>query len=312
MLLSHCEQILRVHSADSGVHSHAHSHESGHSARGVSGGGLHCVSLCADESSRGHGRVAHDSRALSLLDEFLILFGKSYCRQRDAHDLDAAERTPLLGERLIHRVFEVGVVRHDLIRTELEIRELSERRLEGGDELALQRRVELAAFIIAFDVSAYVLVEEHRVGDLIGIDAGASDRDIDIESDLGVHYAERNGICRAELVVEYFLHVEVIDSLILTGVAAVCKAFADHLEGFLYALAEIAGEDRWLCRVVPGELARLRAELDDLALLDDYHALSVSDSDTRAVRDDIVITLRVGGASGDPLLTFGYKDLFRN
>ena len=184
-------------------------------------------------------------------------------------------------------------MRHDLVRTEFEVRELSERRLEGGDELALQRRVELAAFIIAFDVSAYVLVEEHRVGDLIGIDAGTSDRDIDIESDLGVHDAERNGICRAELVVEYFLHVEVIDSLILTGVAAVCKALADHLKGFLYVLAEIAGEDRRLCRVVPGELARLSAELDDFALLDNYHALSVGDGDAGTVRDDIVISLCV-------------------
>ena len=170
-------------------------------------------------------------------------------------------------------------MRHDLVRTELEIGELSECRLEGGDELALQRRIKLAALIIAFDVSADVLVKEHRVGNLIGIDAGTSYRDIDIKSNLGINYTERNRICRAELVIENFLHVEVVNSLILTGIAAVCKAFADHLEGFLYAIAEISCKDRRLRRVVPGELTRLRAELNDFALLDDYHALSVSNGD---------------------------------
>ena len=56
-------------------------------------------------------------------------------------------------------------------------------------------------------------------------------------------------------------------------------AVADYFECFLYAIAKISCKDRRLCRVVPGELTRLRAELNDFALLDDYHALSVSNGD---------------------------------
>ncbi len=106
-----------------------------------------------------------------------------------------------------------------------------------------------------------------------------------------VDHAERDGVRRAELVVDQLLGVEIVDPLILSGVAAVSKALADRLEGLLDALAEVAREDRRLGRAVVCKFAGLGADLDDLALLDDDHALTVGDGDAGTVRYDVVALL---------------------
>ena len=47
----------------------------------------------------------------------------------------------------------------------------------------------------------------------------------------------------AEFVIHYLLGVEIIDSLILSGVAAVAETLADSQKRLLNALAEAAGEN---------------------------------------------------------------------
>ena len=65
-------------------------------------------------------------------------------------------------------------------------------------------------------------------------------------------------------------------------------ALADILEGVENILAQLAVEQRRLGRGIIFEFARLRTELRDLALIDDDHALTVSDGDHRAVGNDVV------------------------
>ena len=66
------------------------------------------------------------------------------------------------------------------------------------------------------------------------------------------------------------------------------EALADILEGVENILAQLAVEQRRLGRGIIFEFARLRAELRDLALIDDDHALAVGDGDHRAVGNDVV------------------------
>ena len=69
---------------------------------------------------------------------------------------------------------------------------------------------------------------------------------------------------------------------------------------------EVAEEQGRLGRAVVDELARLGADVDDLARLDDDHALAVVDGDDRAVGDDVALAADVGAASlvGRTLLAF--------
>ena len=120
--------------------------------------------------------------------------------------------------------------------------------------------------------------------------------------DVAVHHAEGDGRRGAELVFHDLLGVEVVDALILAGVAAEGKALADQLEGVLDAFAQLAGEDAGLGGGVIDEFAGLGADLNDLALFHDDHALAVGHGDQGAVGDDVVVALGVGGTAGDALL----------
>ena len=121
-----------------------------------------------------------------------------------------------------------------------------------------------------------------------------------------IHDAERNGRRRAVLVADKLLGVYVVDSLILGDLAAEGEALADGLEHLEYALSQLAGEDGRLGGGVVDVLAGNGAEVDDLALLDDEHALSVRDGDNGAVGDDVVIA---SVAAGGFLYALGGKNV---
>ena len=108
---------------------------------------------------------------------------------------------------------------------------------------------------------------------------------------------------RPVLVAHDFFRIEIVDALILRCVAAECETLADVLQHGYEVAREIAAEYRRLGRAVVRECARLGTDLDDLALLDNDHALPIVYSDAGAVADDVVRRARVGAAPTDAFLS---------
>ena len=69
------------------VKHHTHTYKAVHSSALVCGCRLHSVSLSADESSRRHGGIAHDSGALRLLNKLCICIGQGNRAQSHAYHL---------------------------------------------------------------------------------------------------------------------------------------------------------------------------------------------------------------------------------
>ena len=117
------------------------------------------------------------------------------------------------------------------------------------------------------------------------------------------HGLELDGLCRPVLVAHDLLCVEIVDALILRCVAAERETLADVLEHGYEVAREIAAEYRRLGGAVVRECARLGTDLDDLALLDDDHALTIVHGDAGAIADDVVRCTRIRAAPTDTLLS---------
>ena len=185
-------------------------------------------------------------------------------------------------------------MRRELARPDLEIRDLSESRSESVHELGLELLVDLLAGECVLYVSAYSLVEEERIGDPVGVYAGAAEVYFAVKIDSLVDYSEGDRVRRAEFVVHYLFGVEIIDSLVSAGLSAVCEALADLLEGVCHGVCQVSGEDAGLAGSIISEFAGFGADVDHFALVDYYHALSVRHNDAGSVGDDVVIPLSVG------------------
>ena len=85
------------------------------------------------------------------------------------------------------------------------------------------------------------------------------------------------------------------------------EALAHRLEAFDDAAPQLAAEQARLRLRIVGEGPRLRAELDDLALVGDEHALPLRHHDHRARRDQVVAALAVDAAPPLILLAFFHK-----
>ena len=194
---------------------------------------------------------------------------------------------------------------NDLIGPQLQAGQPAKSGLQSADEFGFQLIFDLLATVILLHIAAHIGIEQQRVCDLVGIHAGAAHGHINVQADLVVHNPERNGIGRAELVVDQLLGVEIVHPLILTGIAAVGKALADGLEGFQNGLAQLARKNAGLCRAVVSILAGLGTDFHHLALLHDHHTLAVSNGNAGAVGDDIIGCFGVGGTAADTLDTLG-------
>ena len=118
---------------------------------------------------------------------------------------------------------------------------------------------------------------------MIAVLAEAADGDVDIDPGALVDYAEGNGARGAVLIADELLGVEEVDPLILGGLSAEGESLGEILKGLDKARAEASGEYGGLGAGVVNELARLGADVDDLALVDDDHALTVGNGDNGAV-----------------------------
>ena len=245
----------------------------------------------------------HECRvALHLLNHLLVFLVGLH--RGDAHplDLNAAEVPPLGGEFLLQGGGQfLGMARKGGIADAL-FRNSCEGGLEGGEQLAFQLAVQLHAIVFVRHVAADVGVEQQGVHQLIAVFAEAADGNIDIDAGPLVHNPEGHGRGRTILVADKLLGVEIVDSLILGGLAAKGETLAHILERRLDVLAQIPGENRGLGGHVVSILAGFGANVHHLALLHDHHALAVGNGDDRAVGDDVVASLGVAGAAGGALL----------
>ena len=95
------------------------------------------------------------------------------------------------------------------------IGDLTERGLKSCQKLGAQLVLDAVSCIVAVDISADVLIEQDRIADSVSIFAEAADRDINIETDILVDYAERNRIGCSVLVADDVLGVKIVNPLIV-------------------------------------------------------------------------------------------------
>ena len=192
---------------------------------------------------------------------------------------------------------------HQLVGAKLQLGHTPDSRHECRNELGLELTVQLGAFVTACHVAADVGVEQDGIGDAVGVGSVDAQAHIAVDADAAVHNAEINGRCGPELVVQNFLGVEVVHALILARVSAVGEALSDCGKGLFKRVAEFACENARFTGAVPCEFARFGADLRNLPLIHDNHALSVRHGDAGAVGNDVVVPLGVGGAAGSLLLS---------
>ena len=310
LLLTHGVEILGVDAAH--LTGHAHAHERHGRARGrVGRGGLHRLALRAREHRGGARRVHVGGLALHLLDHLLVFLVRLHGRDAEGHDLKTAAVAPLRRELLVERLGDLARVTGQRRVADAHVADARERRLQRREQFALELTVDRVAGVGLGDVGADVGVKQQRVRDAVAVLAEAADGDVDVDAGALIDHAERHRARRAVLVAGQLLGVEVIDALILRCFAAEGEALADVLEHLTDARAEVSGEDRRLGGRVVGVLARLGADLDDLALLDDEHTLTVGDRDARAGGDDVLIAVRVARTAGGFLLSLDRQHVGR-
>lgn len=144
----------------------------------------------------------------------------------------------LARERLVHERRKLLGVGGQGARADLQLGDAGKGGLQRADELRLEHAVDLGALVVALDIAAHMRVEQHGVGNFVGIHAVAADGHVDIQPDVAVDDAEGDRGGRAELVVHDLLGIEVVNALVLARVSAEGEAAAYGLERIEQALAE--------------------------------------------------------------------------
>ena len=273
-------------------HAHAHEAEGTAHARLIAGRRAHRIGRRRRQAASPHVRIAHDRAVLDLLDAALIFFLGLDRRDAERDDLNAALLAPVLREFLTELVADILRVVDELRIADALGRDAPEGRLQGRQQLTLELRVDLRALVHGVEVAADVRVEQDGIRDAVAVFAETAD--VDVQQVWSDHRLKLDGLRRAVLVAHDLLRVEVVDALILRRIAAKCEALAHIAEDGLEITCQVAAKDGRLRRAVVDVLARLGADLDDLALLDDHHALALIDDDDRPLRDDIVLARGVG------------------
>ena len=185
---------------------------------------------------------------------------------------------------------------------------LRKSRLKRCQKLRLQLGIDLVSCIRSVNISADILIEQNRILYPVCIFTEAGDRDIHIQANIRINHAERHRIGSSILVSDDFLRVEVIDSLIHSGIPAEAHALAKGLEGILNSLPKSAGKQRRRGLAVKHKLTGLRTDFHDLPLLYNDHALSVIDRYDGTIGNNIVASV-IAGARLLALLTLYNKCL---
>ena len=182
---------------------------------------------------------------------------------------------------------------------------------QAHHQLALHLAVDLVTTIILSNVRAHIGVEKQRIGNLVAVFAKATNANLPVNSQVIINQTHRNRLRGAKLIAVNFLHIEVINALILTRVTAKGKALTNLAKYCLNVFFKIASEYRRLTGGIVYIFAGLVAQIHNLTLLYDNHALAVIDSDNAAITDNVVFGRSVGATSltGRTLLTLSHQNV---
>ena len=239
---------------------------------------------------RRHGGIAEGRVALQLLDHLFIFFGRLYGAYAEGYDFHAAQLRPFFGQHIIERIGDFGSMSRQGAIANAHIGNLRERGLQRGEQLGFQLAIDLIAGVIALHIAADVYIEQHGVRDAIAVFAEAADGNIHIQTDIAIHHAERNRTGRTVFIADDFLGIEEVHALIAPGLAAEGEALIGGAQNlFQIFAAEAAAENAGFAVDIEDVFARLGAEIHDLALIHDQHALAFVYRDGGAGGDYIII-----------------------
>ena len=247
------------------------------------------------------GGVHKGRVALQLLDHLLVFLIGLHAGNAEGDDLHAAQIPPLAGKLLVEGVSQLQSMAGKGGIADAHFADLGESGLQSRQKLRFHLTGDIFRLVVLTDVAADVGVEQQGVLQPDAVLAEAADADVNVDASPLVHHPEGDRAGSAVLIARQLLGVEVVDPLILGGLAAEGETLADVLEHAFHALAQIAGEDAGLRGHIVGVLAGLGADVHHLTLLHDEHALSVRNGDQAAVGDDVVIALGVAGTARDLL-----------
>ena len=126
-----------------------------------------------------------------------------------------------------------------------------------------------------------------------------------------IDHLKENGGRGSKLIVQDFLEVNIVYSLVFGRFAAEGKPFADIGEHILNTLAQVAVEDGRLSGHIVYILAGLGTQIHDLALVHNQHTLTVRNGNHRAVGNDIFFALGIAAAPRDPFVPFAHQNIGR-
>ena len=293
LLLSHCEQGRRIGSAACCLLCHTHAEESHRCAIGVLGCVHHSLRLCVDLHGACHACILEYSGLLQILDHLLVFFGCLETADAECGDDDTVLVSPSVRQHFIEGLGHIFCMIDNRAVADAHIGDLAERGLQSGQKLCAQLVLDAILGVVTVDVAADVLVEQDRITESIGILTEAADGDIDVQADIVVHNTEGNRIGRSILVADDILGVKIVNSLIMRCHAAIGETSLELLEALCDALAEAAGEYAGLCGGIIRICARLRADVNNRALVNDDHTLAFIDNDCGTICDDVVTSASV-------------------
>ena len=298
LLLSHLIKCLGVGAADLTGHIHPHERHGG-TGIGIGGRHFHGVALTGHQMRGAPSGVDKGRIALELLDGLFVLLIGGDAGNAAGDDLHAPQLPPFGAENLVQRVGQLHGVTGEGGVADAQFADFGKGGLEGGEQLRFQLAVQRGAGIVLRHVAADIGVKQQGVGDMVTVLAEAANAHIHVDTGSLVHHPEGNGTGGAVFIAGDLLGVDIIDALVLGGLAAEGKALADVLEHLSDALAQMAGENAGLRGGVIDKFAGLGADLRHLALIHNEHTLSVRHGNDRAGGDDVLIALIVAGTARD-------------
>ena len=311
LLRTHLIEVLCVHTAHLACHVHAHERHRGACAL-IGRGRLHRCRLRADQMCSRSRRIHKCRVALQLLDHLLIFLARLDRRNAEGNDLKPTQVAPFSGEDFIQRVRQLHRMAGECGIADAHVGNLGKRGLKRGKQLGLELTVEAVSCVVLAHIAADVRVEQNRVADAVAVFAEAADGNVDVNACPLVNDAEGDRRRRAVFVADELLGIKIVHALILGRLAAESEALSDVLERVEDTGSQLTGEDRRLGRSIIDKLARFGAQLRDLALIDDDHALAVSHRDDRAVGNDVLAALVVAAAPGNAVQTLDRHHVLRN
>ena len=179
-------------------------------------------------------------------------------------------------------------MRGDLAVSDAVASHCRKRRLQRGEKLCLELAVDLVSCEVACDISDNSCIEKDRIHYSVAVLSETCEGNIEVDAGIVILYPERYGIGRSVLVAHDLLRIYEVYSLILSRHSSELESLAYIGKSLFEAGPEVPVKQRRLRLAVEYIFSGLSAEIQNLALLDDDHALSVCDSDYGPVADDVV------------------------